>query len=167
MPPADLDRLYDSEFANLCLFAAHLLGSTQDARDVVQNAFIKALTTRTRIRRETAVSYVRRIVVNEVRNHIQREQTQHQRRDARARDRSFAPADVDVAVQGIRRMELVTYVNMLSTQQRITIALRFLLDLTEAETAAAMHTSLGSVKANTSRGLKRLRALMRSEDEAS
>ena len=39
--------------------------------------------------------------------------------------------------------------------------LRYFLDLPEAEVAAALHCSLGTVKSSTSRGLKRLEETLR------
>ena len=45
-------------------------------------------------------------------------------------------------------------------KQRVAVVLRHYCDLSEAETAALMGVSVGTVKSQTSRGLSRLRALI-------
>lgn len=54
--------------------------------------------------------------------------------------------------------ELIGAIRKLPPRQRAVIALRYLADLTEAQTAAAMHCSLGTVKRYTARALATLRA---------
>jgi RNA polymerase sigma-70 factor (sigma-E family) len=54
--------------------------------------------------------------------------------------------------------ELITAIRKLPPRQRAVIALRYLADLTEAQTADAMHCSLGTVKRYTARALATLRA---------
>ena len=54
--------------------------------------------------------------------------------------------------------ELIGAIRKLPPRQRAVVALRYLADLTEAQTAAAMRCSLGTVKRYTSRALETLRA---------
>jgi RNA polymerase sigma factor (sigma-70 family) len=55
------------------------------------------------------------------------------------------------------RHDVVLALRALPRRQREAVALRYLCDLSEADTAAAMGCSTGAVKSATSRGLERLR----------
>jgi hypothetical protein len=70
------------------------------------------------------------------------------------------PADssVDAALAQEWRRELVAAVRTLTAGEREVIASRFLLDRSEAETAAQLDLPVGTVKSRTSRALARLRA---------
>ena len=57
--------------------------------------------------------------------------------------------------------ELFDALAALPPRQRAALVLRYFLDLSEAEVAAALHCSLGTVKSSTSRGLKRLEETLR------
>jgi RNA polymerase sigma factor (sigma-70 family) len=59
-----------------------------------------------------------------------------------------------------RRSELLEAVEQLPEADRIAIACRYFLDLSEAETAQVLDWPLGSVKSRTSRALNRLRGLL-------
>ena len=58
-----------------------------------------------------------------------------------------------------RRDHLIRLLRALPPRQRTAVVLRYWEELTEAETARAMGCSAGTVKAATSRGLRRLREL--------
>jgi RNA polymerase sigma-70 factor (sigma-E family) len=58
----------------------------------------------------------------------------------------------------VLRAGLLDAVRKLPARQRTVIALRFLADLTEAQTAAAMRCSVGTVKSYSARALAALRA---------
>jgi RNA polymerase sigma factor (sigma-70 family) len=62
-----------------------------------------------------------------------------------------------------RRRDLVVALRALPRRQREAVALRYLADLPEADAAAAMGCSLGTVKSATSRGLERLRVELGSQ----
>jgi RNA polymerase sigma factor (sigma-70 family) len=51
----------------------------------------------------------------------------------------------------------------LPPKQRAVVALRYLEDLSEAETASTLDISVGTVKAHASRGLDRLREVLRKQ----
>lgn len=57
----------------------------------------------------------------------------------------------------LERLGLVEALSRLPRRQRQVLALRYLADLPEREVAAAMKTSVGSVKQHTHRALARLR----------
>jgi RNA polymerase sigma-70 factor (ECF subfamily) len=61
---------------------------------------------------------------------------------------------------GELRATLIDALNRLREEDRLVLGCRFLLDLSEAETAAALGVRRGTVKSRTSRALERLRAVM-------
>lgn len=73
-------------------------------------------------------------------------------------DRGFDDATVARDAVGIA-------MSSLPPKQRAVVALRYLEDLSEAETAAALGISIGTVKAHASRGLDRLREVLAAADE--
>ena len=66
----------------------------------------------------------------------------------------------DIADRMVDRGVLLAALRELPPKQRATLVLRFFDDLSEADTAAALGCSAGSVKQHTSRGLARLRSLL-------
>ena len=74
---------------------------------------------------------------------------------------SAAPLDVaarDVSERVLERDVMTALVRRLPTRQREVIVLRFLVDLSVGETAAALGCSEGTVKSHTSRALASIRA---------
>lgn len=69
---------------------------------------------------------------------------------------SYVP--FDGAEEAVLRVAMVEALHALPRRQREVLALRFLTDLSEADVAASLGISAGSVKTHTSRGLATLRA---------
>jgi RNA polymerase sigma-70 factor, ECF subfamily len=70
-----------------------------------------------------------------------------------------APPSPETALLGAaRRDELLAAVNALEEHQRLAIACRYFLELSEEETAAALGCRRGTVKSRLARALERLRA---------
>lgn len=67
-------------------------------------------------------------------------------------------SDDEAEVRAVRS-DLIDALRQLPARQRAVIVLRYLDDLTEAETAAVLGCSVGTVKSTCSRGLARLREL--------
>jgi RNA polymerase sigma-70 factor (sigma-E family) len=76
---------------------------------------------------------------------------------AEADGRPAHPPD-DAAVLAFQRQALVGGLKALSRRQREVVVLRYLADMPEAAVAAALGTSVGTVKTHASRGLSHLRA---------
>jgi RNA polymerase sigma factor (sigma-70 family) len=70
-------------------------------------------------------------------------------------DEPAGPGEID------GRDELMSALAGLPPRQRAVLVLRYFLDLPEAEVAAALQCSLGTVKSTASRGLARLEQAMR------
>ena len=68
------------------------------------------------------------------------------------------------ALVGEEHREVLAALRRLPGRQREALVLRFYLDLTETEIAAAMGISPGTVKSTTARGLAALRRLLQEND---
>ena len=134
------------------LATAYLLtGDRHRAEDLLQSALAKALRHWSRIRRQgSAEPYVRRIMVNEQRSWW-RSRRGYPVADVPDRPTSSGdPAGMserDAVWQALRR---------LPPRTRAVLVLRYWEDLSEAETAQILDCSVGSVKSQASRGLRRL-----------
>ncbi len=163
MPAAEgaddaVERLYAEHWASLVRLGALLLRDPMVAEEVAQDAFI-ALHRRWASVREPhkAVAYLRRSVVNGCRS-VQRRRTVAERHvPDPVRDVSSAETSVLAREQ---RDELLAALDRLPRRQREVLVLRHWLDLSEADIAATLRVSRGSVKTHSSRGLTALRATL-------
>ena len=69
------------------------------------------------------------------------------------------PTIVDDPV-AVRRHDLVQALRALPARQREAVVLRYIVDLSEQETARAMSCAVGTVKSAAARGLERLRTTL-------
>jgi RNA polymerase sigma-70 factor (sigma-E family) len=133
-------------------FAYALTGNPWTAEDVAQAAFTKAYAAWPRVTRaRNPAAYVKRIVINEHRDRT-RERRLAERFTEISPDRG-----ADVVVQIADRSALTAALRALGPRQRAVVVLRYWLDLSEAEIAAAMSCSAGTVKSQASRALAALR----------
>ena len=72
--------------------------------------------------------------------------------------RRSEPSSESAALGRAEAQTVLAAVDRLPERDRLVIAYRFLLELTEAETAEALGVPPGTVKSRLSRGLQRLRA---------
>ncbi|AZM48242.1 hypothetical protein DMB38_22820 [Streptomyces sp. WAC 06738] len=149
---------------------ALLLGAGAEAEDVVQNAFIKAYRALGGFRDGAAFRpWLLRIVANETKNTVRaaaRRRAATERAGALAGAAGAGGAGVaaeDLAGRALaaeRREELVTALRALRERHREVVIHRYLLDLDEAETAAALGVPRGTVKSRLSRALRELARLL-------
>jgi len=146
----------------LAFRTAYLLaGNAADAEEAAQDGFVKAYRALGRFRRGAELRpWLLSIVANEARN---------RRRSAVRRDRLALRAAVEVRpgdavpspeaalLAGEERERLLAAVEALPDEHRDAIACRYLLGLSEAETAGALGVRAGTVKSRLSRALARLR----------
>jgi RNA polymerase sigma-70 factor (ECF subfamily) len=132
-----------------------------DAEEVAQDAFVKAYRALGRFREgATFRPWLLQIVANEARN---------RRRSAGRRARLWlraaaeevsgdaAPSPEAILVSEERRAELLDALSHLREEDRAVLSCRFLVGLSELETAAALGLRRGTVKSRTARALERLR----------
>jgi RNA polymerase sigma factor (sigma-70 family) len=140
-----------------------ITGQAADAEDAAQEGFIKARAALARFREGAPFRpWLLTIVANEARN---RRRAAGRRlalagRVAAAETRAPVPLPEAEALAGDDRRELAAALRRLAPDHREVIALRYLLDLSEAECAAALHCRPGTVKSRLSRALAKLRAEM-------
>lgn len=144
--------------------AAHrtavLLAGSADADDVVQEALVKAYRALDRFRGSAPFRpWLLRIVANEARN-----TSRSARRRAGLWVRASAvrldvvvPAVESDAVRGEQRRELLAAVQQLGERYRLVVTCRYLLEMSEAETAQVLGLAPGTVKSRLSRALTQLR----------
>ena len=142
-------ELYLARYRRFVALAAALCGSTSAGEDVVQEAYVRLFARPRRLRdTDAAESYLRTVVLN---------LTRRQRPPDLALVADL-PGGTDPAGDVQRRRDLVAALGRLPRRQREAVALRYLLDLTEQQTADALGISVGTVKSSTSRGLAALAA---------
>ena len=134
-----------------------IAGDTADAEEAAQDAFVKAHRALGRFRTgEPFRPWLLAIVANEARN---RRRTRARRaalalRAAEPGATSDDPEEAALATE--RRERLLTAVERLRDHDRDVLACRYFLELSEAETAAALGIAHGTVKSRTHRALARL-----------
>ena len=130
-----------------------LTGDQGHAEDVAQAAFARAYVSWPRVRRSgDPDAYVRQIVINQTRNRFRRHRVAE-----RLTDSPPEPAAEDAVREYDERSALVAALQRLGPRQRAVVVLRYWMDLTEHETAAALNCSVGTVKSQASRALATLR----------
>jgi RNA polymerase sigma-70 factor (sigma-E family) len=161
---ADFDGFVAASTDALLRTAYLIVGDLGEAEDLVQETLFEVARRWPRVRRmEHPTAYARRILVNRAVGGAKR----------RARRRQELAADVPpdravpvlAGVQVGEHEELIGALAALPPRQRAVIVLRYFLDLPEAEVAAALKCSLGTVKSTASRGLARLERALRTTNE--
>ena len=139
-----------------------ICGNAADAEEAAQEAFVKAYNALGRFRAgEPLRPWLLAIVANEARN---------RRRSAGRRTAlalraagegrpagEAAPSPEAALLAGERRAALLDGLKRLNDRDRTVIACRYLLELSEIETAATLGVRRGTVKSRLSRALDRLR----------
>jgi RNA polymerase sigma-70 factor (sigma-E family) len=138
-----------------------LSGDAGHAEDIAQAAFARAYAAWGRVSRAgDPDAYVRRIVINENRKRFRKHRVPEDLHADLAG--TELPGRPRVSQHGQQqgpeeRQALLDALGRLGPRQRAVIVLRYWLDLSEAETAAALNCSVGTVKSQASRGLATLR----------
>ncbi len=136
-----------------------ILGEREDARDVAQETLARAYAHWSRVGPYDE-AWVTRVATNLALDAARaRDRSRRPERVARVHG-AMGPVPADLAAAVVQRRELVSVLRRLSRRQREVVAMRYLADLPEAEVAAALGCSVGTVKQHASRGLAALRAAL-------
>jgi RNA polymerase sigma-70 factor (ECF subfamily) len=138
---------------------AVLWGAGADAEDVVQDAFVKAYAALPRFRADGEFrAWLLTIVRNETRNLFRSRGRRAAREElALVVDEGFVLDPEAAALTAARRDELLERVRGLPSDLREVVACRYLLELSEAESATALQIPPGTVKSRLHRALTILR----------
>jgi RNA polymerase sigma-70 factor (sigma-E family) len=159
---AEFERFVAESTQPLLRTAYLVAGDVADAEDLVQECLIKVARRWPRVRTmEHPRAYARRVLINlalddsggRVRRHAELElpDVVHDGADAGSA-RELAAVD--------SRSELAQALAQLAPRQRAVLVLRYFEDLSEADTAAALGCSVGTVKSTASRALHRLQSTL-------
>lgn len=166
----EVSRNRDAEFtafvrdsgAYLQRTAYLLCGDRHRAEELVQSTFERVYRTWAKVRPGTQRAYARQILVN-----LRIDGWRHGRRESFPGDDKLPlGAAPDHVGHLALRDELVRGLAQLPNRERTVVVLRHLLDLPEADVARELGIAVGTVKAANSRGLARLRDVLRAGAEA-
>jgi RNA polymerase sigma-70 factor (sigma-E family) len=144
------DDFVRARLPHLVRFGRALTGDAERGADLVQDALVRVLPRWDRIRSDDPEGYVRRVMVN--RNiSVWR---------SRRRERLAAEPPEGSVEDRVRDQALWSAMRALPPRQRTVIALRYLADQTEAQTAALMGCSVGTVKSQAHDAMQTLHDLL-------
>jgi RNA polymerase sigma factor (sigma-70 family) len=138
-PLPEIEQLYRAERVRFVLVARAIVGDEQTARDVVQEAFTRAVEKRSSFRRRGPLeAWLWRIVVNEARAVAVAHPAHTEEAVESSNGRPPVDAEVRVAIAA------------LPERQRLAVFLRYYADLDYAAIAVALGIERGSVSATLS-----------------
>lgn len=149
----ELERFLKARGDSLLRAAVLLAGSPESGEDLLQEALVRLLAHWHKVEGDPE-GYLRRTLYNLA--------TDRWRYRARRREVLVAEPpelEADGSLFPNPRSQLVDALAMLPRRQRAVLVLRYFADASEAETAAILGCSIGTVKSAASRGLSRLREL--------
>lgn len=151
---AAVTALFRTHYARMLGLAQLLVDDRPTAEDVVQEAFGELHRRWDRLRDpEQALGYLRTAVLNGARSHLRRRRTLRAWRPQRPAD---APSAESVVVHDDEQRRALQGLARLPQRQREVLVLRYFFDLPEAQIAADLGISPGSVKQHAFRGLSTL-----------
>jgi RNA polymerase sigma-70 factor (ECF subfamily) len=142
-----------------------ICGSTTEAEDVAQEAFVKAYRALGTYRGDSAWRpWLLRVVANEAKNRVRADVRRRRTTLRHAGLAADAPADPgDLAVGRLTNEAVIRALANLPEVHREVLACRFVAGLSEAETAQVLEIAGGTVKSRQSRALARLRDVLEEE----
>lgn len=141
----------------LLRFARLLVADAAEAEDVLQTALLR-LTRHWSRQLDSPEAYVRAALVNLAKDRGRRS---HLVPVPAESDKEPPAAASDHAEAIAARSHLDQMLATLPPRQRVAVVLRVIDGLSEAETAALMQCSLGTVKSNLARGLDKIRTALK------
>ena len=150
---SDLATVHREQYASLVRLASLLLDDVGRCEEIVQDAFVKVWRRPPMLEgADRLPAYLRSAVLNGARSHLRHRtvERRHLRAIASPTEAREGPAttgDDDRVLAALRSLPV---------RQREVLALRYYLDLSEAEIADTLGISAGSVKTHAHRGLAAL-----------
>lgn len=147
-------QFVEARYGELLRTAFLLTGTQHAAEDLLQTSLLKLMSKWKDL--DEPMAYLYRIMVNQ-RTSIWRQIGSRELITDVLPSRSTPDSSELVA----QRDELLSALDCLPTKTRSVLVLRYWLDISEADTAEILGCSVGSVKSQASRGLARLRDVLR------
>lgn len=153
----EFTQFFTSRFDQTRRSAYALCGNWSEAEEIAQNAFVKVYARWPKVRRESADAYLRTVVTRTFLD---------ARRRGRGRESPVAdPPDVASYDRDTpERQSLLRALQDVPPRQRAALVLRYVHDLSVEQVADALGCSAGTVKSQTARGLRTLRAAYSTTD---
>lgn len=148
---ATLSALHRDHYRSLVRLACVLLDELGSGEEVVQEAFVRVYRSWGQV--DQPLTYLRATVMNLSRSRMRRRLVARRRVEPVVRPAMSAE---DHVVLLSDQQEVLDAVRALPRRQRECLVLRYYLELSEAEIAATLGISNGSVKSHSHRGLKAL-----------
>lgn len=159
-----LEQLYAAHWRQLVRLSVLLVHDVGLAEEVVQDSFVAVHGRWSRLRDpDRALAYLRQTVVNRSRSALRRRAVAQRYVQREARQEAMAtdvPGVDEAALADERHTAVLAAMRALPQRQREVLALRYYLDLSEAEIADTLGISRGAVKSHASRGSAALRTLL-------
>lgn len=150
---AELEAAYREHYRSLVRLASLLVDDVGTCEEIVQDAFVRVWRRGPALRDDDRLpAYLRSAVLNGARSHL-RHRGVARRHLQPVPDPTEGPEAGALAGDADR---VLAALRTLPDRQREVLALRYYLDLTEAEIAATLRISAGSVKTHAHRGLATL-----------
>ena len=149
------DEAFDRLFSRSYHVAVRILGPAGEAEDVAAEALARTLRSWRRVRgMESPDGWVVRVTTNLAIDTIRRNRRLAEKTSSAGRGVVLPPPRSDDVEA---RVDLHQLLQTLPRRQREVLALRYLADMSEAETAAALGIACGTVKRHANRGIARIR----------
>ena len=143
--PEGFEDAFREFYPRAFALAYRMLGNRQAAEDVASETMARALMRWNRLDRDRVAGWVLRVAANQSIDLMRR------------KGRTLEAGVVDLEDVTTLRLALADALRRLPRRQREAIVLRYLSDLSEADTAAVLGITPGSVKVHVHRGLASLR----------
>jgi len=148
----DLEAAYRTHYGSLVRLASLLVDDVGTCEEIVQEAFVQVWRRGPALRTDDGLpAYLRSAVLNGARSHLRRRQVARRHLAAVAQPESRT----EDRTTGDEHRVLAA-LRSLPRRQREVLALRYYLDLSEADIARTLRMSAGSVKTHAHRGLRAL-----------
>jgi RNA polymerase sigma-70 factor (sigma-E family) len=150
---AEFRQFVEARYGDLLRLAYALTGSVDEAEDLVQSSLVRVMRRWAQV--DEPMAYMRRVMINQRvvpwRRFGRREVSTANPPDAVAADPSDGVAE---------RHAMLSALRALPPRMRAVVALRYVADLSEAEVAATLDCSVGTVKSQTAKALAKLRSTL-------
>ncbi len=148
-----IESLFHAHYPHLAYIAFSLVGDWDLGEQIAQESFLRIWRRWRWLKdKQAAPFYLRRTVVNLSRETIRRRMIERRVMRVQGAERPPGPAPDPAEALAVRQA-----IAALPARKRECVVLRYLIGMTEAETARVLGVSVGTVKSQTHKGLSQLR----------